>query len=76
MRGGLLSSGKPCRVPKIPELFDCRRGVARVMVVGIGEDDYAAFPDLIAKIDPTAEFSYAINNGLVPEDEASASSWR
>jgi len=36
------------------------------VVVGVSENDYAAFPDLVAKIDPTAEFPGAIDDRLVP----------
>jgi hypothetical protein len=48
------------------KLFDCRRGVACIVVVGVGEHNYAALPHLVAKIYPTAEFTGAIHNGLVP----------
>jgi hypothetical protein len=39
--------------------------VACIVVVCVGVDQYAALLDLVAKIYPTAEFSGAINNGLV-----------
>src|SRR6266849_5392618 len=57
---------KSLRLPQLSELFDWRRSVARVVVVGVGKDDHDALPHLVAKISPTAEFTGAINNGLVP----------
>jgi hypothetical protein len=36
------------------------------MVVRVRVDQHASFHDLVAKIDPTAEFHGAINNGLIP----------
>src|SRR5216683_3195405 len=52
--------------PKISKLFDRRRSVARIVVVGVGEHNHATLPHLVAKIYPTAEFTSAINNGPIP----------
>src|SRR5262249_1909707 len=43
-----------------------RGAVALVVIVGIGVDRYAAFANLIAKIDPTAQLLRAIHNHFVP----------
>jgi hypothetical protein len=63
---GLAYLRQSLLLPQLSKLFDCRRSVARVVVVGVGEDNYAAFPDLIAEIDPPAEFRSPINHCLVP----------
>ena len=57
---------KSLRLPQLLKLFDCRWSVTRIVVVGVGEHNHAALPHLIAEVDPTREFSGAINNGLVP----------
>ena len=72
----LLDLRQSFLVPKILKLLNRRRPVALKLVARVSVDQHAALPNLVAIIDPTAEFSGAINNGLVPEDEASASSWR
>src|SRR5215469_18437534 len=53
-------------LPDAPELFDCRWRVARKMIIGKGVDENASFSDLVAKIDPTAQFGRAINDCFVP----------
>ena len=43
-------------LPDAPELFDCRWRVAGKMIIGKGVDENASFSDLVAKIDPAAQF--------------------
>ena len=43
-------------LPDAPELFDCRWRVAGKMIIGKGVDEDASFSDLVAKIDPAAQF--------------------
>jgi hypothetical protein len=52
--------------PQTSKLLDCRRRVARKVIIGVSVDQHPALPNLVAIIDPTAEFSGAINNGLIP----------
>jgi len=42
--------------PDASELIDCRWRVAGKMIIGKGVDENASFSDLIAKIDPAAQF--------------------
>ena len=58
--------GKTFALPDAPELFDCRWRVAGKMIIGEGVDENASFSDLVAKIDPTAQFGRAINDCFVP----------
>ena len=59
---------------QVSKLFDCRRRVARIVVVGVGVDQHAALSDLAAIIDPTAEVSGAINKRSCPRSSLSAHS--
>jgi len=44
-------------LPDAPELFDCRWGVPGKMIIGESVDENASFHELVAKIDPAAQFS-------------------
>ena len=48
--------GETFALPDGPELFDCRWRVAGKMIIGEGVDENASFSDLVAKIDPAAQF--------------------
>ena len=43
-------------LPDAPELLNRRWAMAGKMVIGKGVDENASFSDLVAKIDPTAQF--------------------
>src|SRR5258708_4065361 len=54
------------RSPQLLKLFDCRRGVACIVVVGVREHSHATLPHLVAKIYPAGEFSRAVYHDFVP----------
>ena len=51
-----IQQGETFALPDAPELFDCRWRVAGKMIIGESVDENASFYDLVAKIDPAAEF--------------------
>ena len=53
-------------LPDAPELCDRRWRVAGKMVIGEGVDQNASFSDLVAKIDPAAQFCRAVNHSSIP----------
>ena len=53
-------------MPQTSKLFDCRRGMARIVVVGVGVDQDTALSDLVTIVNPTTEFAGAIDDGLTP----------
>ena len=64
-----LGSGyfpKTIRCPQFQELRNRRRTVAQKMVVRVSVDQHPALHDLVAEIDPTAEFGSAVNDSLIP----------
>src|SRR5215472_17771385 len=57
---------EPLALPDARELFDCRWRVAGKMIIGEGVDENASFSDLVAKIDPAAQFGCTVNDCFVP----------
>jgi hypothetical protein len=54
------------RGPQFQKLRDCRRAVALKVIVRVCVDQHTAFHDLVAEIDPTAEFGGAMNSDNGP----------
>src|SRR6516162_8931909 len=53
-------------LPNAPEVFNRRWGVPGEMIIGESVDENASFSDLVAKINPTAQFGCAVHDCFVP----------
>lgn len=52
--------------PKLDELLNCCRAVTLIVVVSVGVDRDASFPDLVAEVYPAGQLLRAVYNNLVP----------
>ena len=62
----LLNFWQALAIPKLHEARDGRRAVTLIVVVSVSVNGDAAFPNLVAEIDPAAQLLGAIYNDLVP----------
>ena len=53
-------------LPNAAEVFNRRWGVPGKMIIGESVDENASFSDLVAKINPTAQFGCAVHDCFVP----------